>query len=99
MPNWAPIRRYRDAADRRRLDLHRSPDGQLYRHRAFFWVDAAPEDEGAIGAGYWTEGGMSGYFSTFAECEQDARGEHSWINARDTRLDAQPDMDEADCGR
>ena len=53
----------------------------LFRFDTLRWIDAAEEDEGALGAGYWTCEGESGLYQSAAEAEQEARSTVPWLRA------------------
>jgi hypothetical protein len=51
----------------------------LFRFETLRWIDAAEEDEGVLGDGYWTCDHFSGLYQTAVAAEQDARRIIPWL--------------------
>jgi hypothetical protein len=85
MAGWKEIKRI-TAPDRRRvLRIMEGPHG-LFRFDTLRWFDAAEEDEGTLGDGYWacdylSGDHSSGLYQSAAEAEQDARSIVPWLRA------------------
>lgn len=81
MKSWTIIKSIDDETGTRRVEMRQSPDGKLFRYNELQWWDACQEDEGALGDGYWSSNGMSGYFGTLVDCENEARGSINWLRS------------------
>ena len=81
MREWTKIKSIEDETGTRRVELRQSPDGKLFRYYELQWWDACEEDEGALGDGYWSFNGMSGYFGSLTDCEKEARSAVDWLRS------------------
>ena len=50
----------------------------LFRYTVAVWMPATPEDEGALGDGYWHTERISGLFDNAEACAADARKSETW---------------------
>ena len=63
MPEWKEVKRIAAPDQRRRLCIMEGPHG-LFRFDTLRWIDAAEEDEGVLGDGYWTCDHFSGLYQS-----------------------------------
>lgn len=75
MSGWKFIKKLGDQIGTRRVEIRQSPDGKLFRYYELQWCEA----EGVLGDGYWSSNGMSGYFGSTDDCENEARNQISWL--------------------
>jgi hypothetical protein len=80
MAGWKEVKRIAAPVQRRELRIMEGPHG-LFRFDTLRWIDAAEEDEGALGDGYWTRDHFSGLYQSADEAEQDARSIVPWLRA------------------
>ena len=80
MAEWKEVNRITAPDRRQAVCIMEGPHG-FFRFDAVRWIDAADEDEGALGDGYWTCDHFSGLYQSAAEAEQDARRIVAWLRA------------------
>lgn len=80
MAGWKQVKRILALDRRRELCIMEGPHG-LFRFDTLRWIDATEEDEGVLGAGYWTCDHFSGLYQSAAEAEKDAQSMIPWLRA------------------
>ena len=76
MAGWETITVLADDDGARRVEVQQGPDG-FYRYVVAVWMAAAPEDEGALGDGFWQTERISGLFDDAETCAADSRHSES----------------------
>ncbi|MBY6122703.1 MULTISPECIES: hypothetical protein [Mameliella] len=71
MMDWRQLEQQESADRRARVEMQTDAAGH-YRYVLSGWIDAAPEDEGALGDGVWTVEEISGIYGWKTPCRNDA---------------------------
>lgn len=88
MEGWTCRRTYEADSKARRVEIWQRDDDNIFRFVECTWMPAGPEDEGALGAGYWSREGGSGMFGDIDACLTEAQRSIPWLGA--TRYERKP---------
>lgn len=69
---WQHLERIAGAEDGLHVDIESDGAGQ-FRYVLCSWMPAGPEDEGALGDGFWMAEEVSGRYGWLATCRTDAK--------------------------
>ncbi|WP_300443587.1 hypothetical protein [uncultured Mameliella sp.] len=69
--DWRQLEQQTSSDGRAKVEMQGDPAGH-YRYVLSGWIDAAPEDEGALGDGVWSVEEISGLYGWKTPCRNDA---------------------------
>lgn len=81
MDKWTCKNSYEASNGARRVKIWYRDNGNMFRFVEYTRMPAGPEDEGALGSGYWARDAVSGIFGDFDACLDEARRSIPWLGA------------------